>query len=143
MKFRNAHLALIPFVLAFAVGCGGSNVSGIDKETRGGGFGDSGTNIIALPPLAATPSTADGGTNVSWTLSISTPAIGNEVFTLSASPAGSFTGLPSTVTIPSGQTSVTFSSTLAKTADGDVTVTATSSAHVRVGHVTARAMWGE
>lgn len=141
MKIRNARLALIPFVLAVAFGCGGSNVSGISGETRGGGIGG-GTNSYVGSALSASPSVADAGSAVSWTLTLDVPASGDEVFTLSTS-SGSFSSLPATVTIPSGQKTVTFSGTLATTASGDVAVTATSSAHVKVGHVTARAMWGE
>lgn len=134
MKIRNARLALLPFVLAFAFGCGG-NSAGIDGGivgTRGGGS----------TPILASPATADGGTVVTWTLNLDAPSANGETFTVTSSPAGSFTSIPSSVTVPSGQSSVTFNTTLANSANGDVTVTATSSARVRVGHVTARAMWG-
>jgi len=137
MKFTKARLLLIPFVLAVAFGCGGNSAgSGGDLGTRAE---DTGVTAVMAP----SPATADGGTVVTWTLTLSAPAVGNETFSLSCSPAGSFSSLPTTATVPSGQSSVTFSSTLANGASGDVSVTGNSPLRAKTGHVMARAMWGE
>jgi hypothetical protein len=88
--------------------------------------------------VAPTASTAVAGTAVTWTVTLDhavNSTDGPGVVLLSCAPTGAFTNLPSSVTVASGQTSASFSATLASTISGDVVVTGVISNRSKAGTV--------
>jgi hypothetical protein len=74
--------------------------------------------------ISPNPPVAEPGTSVVWTVGLNKVAEGNQVVTVSCSPANAFTNFPPNMTVLNGQSSGTFSATVASGFVGGATATA-------------------
>jgi hypothetical protein len=134
MKFglkRSGLFVLGLIAVGVLAGCGGSGPA----QSVDGGRGQ-----LVPVAVALSPSVANAGTTVSFSVDLDAIAGTPTSVSIGCSDSSMFTNLPSSVIVPAGTKTVTFSSTLSSNANGYYSVTATRGANVATA--TGRAIWG-